>query len=230
MRLFLLEITAFSAMLGYFQILARILDFKHSSNKLVDKKERSVSYCCSRATLKWIGRRSRYVKLPWQTNFCRISTKRGPASFFADEPKSINLELFEYSDGAYWLPAEEYVPGAARKGMEWQYFVGDCSDPAVQEQAKINFQNGLNAIFGGGDPNYCQREGVCALENIKVTCGKTQRRKRRAAQVSSELHNRVLAPVVQKLNSAIHRINHYPVDKYTGNQLRYLVDSDLSSE
>ena len=38
MRLFLLEITAFSAMLGYFQILARILDFKHSSNKLADKK------------------------------------------------------------------------------------------------------------------------------------------------------------------------------------------------
>ena len=37
-----------------------------------------------------------------------------------------------------------------------------------------------------------------------------------------------LAPVVQKLDSAIHRINHYPVDKYTGNQLRYPVDSDLS--
>ena len=113
--------------------------------------------------------------------------------------------------------------------MEWQYFVGDCSDPAVQEQAKVNFQNGLNAIFGGGDSNYCQREGVCALENIKITCGKTQRRKRRAAQVSSELHNRDLAPVVQKLDSAIHRIFHSPVDKYTGNQLRYLVDSDLSS-
>ena len=36
------------------------------------------------------------------------------------------------------------------------------------------------------------------------------------------------APVVQTLGSAIHRINHYPVDKYYGNQLRYPVDSDLS--
>ena len=38
----------------------------------------------------------------------------------------------------------------------------------------------------------------------------------------------VLAPDVQKLDSAIHRINHYPVDKYKGNQLRYPLDSDLS--
>ena len=36
------------------------------------------------------------------------------------------------------------------------------------------------------------------------------------------------APVVQKLESAIHRINHYPVDTYYGNQLRYSLDSDLS--
>ena len=37
------------------------------------------------------------------------------------------------------------------------------------------------------------------------------------------------APVVQTLDSAIHRINHYPADKYYGNQLRYPLDSDLSS-
>ena len=36
------------------------------------------------------------------------------------------------------------------------------------------------------------------------------------------------APVVQRLDSAIHRINHYPADKYYGNQLRYPLDSDLS--
>ena len=34
--------------------------------------------------------------------------------------------------------------------------------------------------------------------------------------------------VVQTLDSAIHRINHYPVDKYYGNQLRYPLDSDLT--
>ena len=38
----------------------------------------------------------------------------------------------------------------------------------------------------------------------------------------------VQAPVVQTLDSAIHRINHYPADKYYGNQLRYPLDSDLS--
>ena len=57
-----------------------------------------VSYCCSRATLKWSERWSRYVTLSWKSNFL-ISTKRSPACFFPDEPKSINVELFEYSDG-----------------------------------------------------------------------------------------------------------------------------------
>ena len=38
-----------------------------------------------------------------------------------------------------------------------------------------------------------------------------------------------LAPVVRKLDSAIHRINRYPEDKYYDIQLRYPVDSNLSS-
>ena len=39
-----------------------------------------------------------------------------------------------------------------------------------------------------------------------------------------------LAPVVQKLDRAIHRITRYPAGKYYENQLRYPLDSDLSSE
>ena len=38
----------------------------------------------------------------------------------------------------------------------------------------------------------------------------------------------VLAPVVQTLNSAIHRINHYPADSIIDFRNTYLVDSDLS--
>ena len=37
------------------------------------------------------------------------------------------------------------------------------------------------------------------------------------------------APVVWKLDSTIHRINRYPEDKYYDIQLRYPVDSNLSS-
>ena len=40
--------------------------------------------------------------------------------------------------------------------------------------------------------------------------------------------HKLLAPVVQTLDRAIHRINPYPVDKYYGNQLRCPLDSDLS--
>ena len=34
-------------------------------------------------------------------------------------------------------------------------------------------------------------------------------------------------PVVQKMNSAIHRINHYPVDSAIGFPNTYPLDSDL---
>ena len=37
------------------------------------------------------------------------------------------------------------------------------------------------------------------------------------------------APVVQTSDSAIHRINHYPVEKYQENRLHYLLDRDLST-
>ena len=39
----------------------------------------------------------------------------------------------------------------------------------------------------------------------------------------------LLARVVQKLDRAIQRINHYPADKYYENQLRYPLDSNLSN-
>ena len=37
------------------------------------------------------------------------------------------------------------------------------------------------------------------------------------------------APVVQKVDNAIHRINHYPLDIAIGFAITYPVDSDLSS-
>ena len=40
----------------------------------------------------------------------------------------------------------------------------------------------------------------------------------------------VLAPVVQKEDSSIYRINHYPVDSTIGFANAYLLDSDLSGE
>ena len=38
-----------------------------------------------------------------------------------------------------------------------------------------------------------------------------------------------LARVAQMLDSTIHQINHYPADKYWGNQLYYPMDRDLSN-
>ena len=39
---------------------------------------------------------------------------------------------------------------------------------------------------------------------------------------------KVLAPVVQKVDSSIHRINHYPVDSAIGFPKNYPLDRDLS--
>ena len=42
--------------------------------------------------------------------------------------------------------------------------------------------------------------------------------------------NFLQASVVQTLDSAIHRIEHYPADKYKRNELLYPMDGDLSNE
>ena len=42
------------------------------------------------------------------------------------------------------------------------------------------------------------------------------------------LYHPLLAPVVQKVDNAIHRINHYPLDIAIGFAITYPVDSDLS--
>ena len=52
--------------------------------------------------------------------------------------------------------------------------------------------------------------------------------KRMLATYMQRMHNNNLAPVVQKLDNAIHQINHHPPDKCLGNQLRYPLDIDLS--
>ena len=47
--------------------------------------------------------------------------------------------------------------------------------------------------------------------------------------LTSTVHVRVQAPVVQTLEIIIHRINHFPKYKCQGHQLRHPVDRDLSS-
>ena len=43
-----------------------------------------------------------------------------------------------------------------------------------------------------------------------------------------EVGVQVQAPVVQRVDNAIHRINHYPLDIAIGFAITYPVDSDLS--
>ena len=45
----------------------------------------------------------------------------------------------------------------------------------------------------------------------------------------SQILSGIQALVVQTLDSAIHRIDLYPVDKCLGNQLRYPLNRDLSN-
>ena len=55
---------------------------------------------------------------------------------------------------------------------------------------------------------------------------------RKLMQSSEQVNNiaqiTAQAPVVQRLDNAIHRINHYPADKCWQNKPRYPLDSDLS--
>ena len=68
-------------------------------------------------------------------------------------------------------------------------------------------------------------ELIIVIGSSSITLSKFKKVRKRKAIYSYLV---ALAPVVQTLDRAIHRINHYPADKYYGNQLRYPLDSDLS--
>ena len=64
----------------------------------------------------------------------------------------------------------------------------------------------------------CQIACISLLNPVSLGCKLRQKSK---FTTKSQLNNECpidQAPVVQKLDSAIHRINYYPVDKYLGNQ------------
>ena len=73
-----------------------------------------------------------------------------------------------------------------------------------------------------GDP--C--EGVRSLP--PQTCKKSLVRPWKLATSFPKRETNVQAPVVQRLNNAIHQINHHPANKYWKNKLHYPLDSDLS--
>ena len=72
--------------------------------------------------------------------------------------------------------------------MAWQYYTGKCSDPAVQLQAKQIFVQTVRYELDKIDPQFCQREKTCNIENVRVSCGKTVElsgnRKKRNVKVS----------------------------------------------
>ena len=59
----------------------------------------------------------------------------------------------------------------ARKGMEFQYFSGDCTDPAVQKEAKETFLKAFDKFLQDQYPDFCTIEQTCTLENVQILCG-----------------------------------------------------------
>ncbi len=58
--------------------------------------------------------------------------------------------------------------------MEFQYFSGDCRDPAVQLEAKKAFLRAFDLFLKDNFPDYCELEQTCTVENVQVICGQKQ--------------------------------------------------------
>ena len=65
--------------------------------------------------------------------------------------------------------------------------------------------------------------------NLEILPRKKKSGKRQGTGLNGSIKLLQLASVVQRLDSAIHWINHYPLDKYNENLLSYLVNSDSSA-
>ena len=62
----------------------------------------------------------------------------------------------------------------ARKGMEFQYLSGDCTDEAVKVEAKETFLKVFKEFLKDNYPDYCEIEQDCTIDHIEVLCGKKQ--------------------------------------------------------
>ena len=73
------------------------------------------------------------------------------------------------------------------------------------------------------------RDKKSKVEKEKATAEEVRKRGKRALERMAKPKVEDPAPVVQRLDNAIHRINRYPVGKCWQNKPRYPLDSDLSS-
>ena len=73
------------------------------------------------------------------------------------------------------------------------------------------------------------RDKKSKVEKEKAKAEEVRKRGKRALERMAKPKVENPAPVVQRVDNAIHRINRYPVGKCWQNKPRYPLDSDLSS-
>ena len=83
-------------------------------------------------------------------------------------------------------------------------------------------------IFENKDKKQIPTPSLFLLILLKDT-SQNQDAKRAQSLVFSIVLSVILVPVFQRIDSVIHWINHYPLDKYYRNLLSYPVDSYLSN-
>ena len=99
----------------------------------------------------------------------------------------------------------------------------------VTAQMQVNFilklTHSLTLFIQAGTQGQNHMTPLNPVLSFHLTCASPHVR-----PISSSLFITLLyqAPVAQKLDSAIHQINHYPVDKCLKNQLHHQADRDLS--
>ncbi|EDO34703.1 predicted protein, partial [Nematostella vectensis] len=126
------------------------------------------------------------------------------------------------NDTMPWPDCTEVLdPSGEKKGMEWQYLSGDCSDPNVQQEAKRKFIDGLAAIIGGGDPTFCSWSGACRVANVRVTCGAMQTGRKRG------LARRVDRSVDRSVDQTVDRSVDQRVDRSVDRRNTLTIDFDI---
>ncbi|KAG8190449.1 hypothetical protein JTE90_009286 [Oedothorax gibbosus] len=105
------------------------------------------------------------------------------------------------------------IPVRIKKKLRGFYYQGDCNDPEVQRRIKKTFLANLETGFGNA--RLCVQKGVCILDSVRVSCGrsddesvsnsKSNRREKRdvwrhAEREDLELEFEITIDVDQELN------------------------------
>ena len=135
--------------------------------------------------------------------------------YFKDDHKILGTLGLDYVSFTQWIHIVEWIAPFVKRNADWSV------QKARTEAVRRGEKNPVRLLLSDSGPLQLRRY-------LPSTMGRLAKIILRTLRTNVSCLSSAQGPVVRRLDNAIHRINHYPVDRCWQNKPRYPLDSDLS--